>query len=147
MILDLLLQQPLFFIAWLLAILFALTVHEFSHAYVANLLGDDTAKQFGRLSLNPLAHLDLLGFLLLLFIGFGWAKPVPFNPNNLKNQRWGQALIGLAGPFSNFLSIIIFGSLLKFSVTTIGLGSQNLLFFFLLMLVQLNAVLLIFNLI
>jgi len=147
MIISLLAQQPLAFVAWILAILFALTIHEFAHAYSAYLLGDNTAKQMGRLTLNPMSHIDPMGFMLLLFVGFGWAKPVPFNPYNLKNQRWGPAIVGLAGPFSNLLSVVVFGIVLKFLVMPLGVLPSNLLFQFLLLLIFLNIVLLLFNLI
>ncbi len=84
-------------------ILFALTVHEFCHAWVANMLGDDTAKRQGRLTLNPIAHLDVLGTILMFVVGFGWARPVPINPLNFKNPRKGMLLVALAGPVSNLI--------------------------------------------
>ncbi len=98
-------------------------LHEFSHAWMAYYLGDDTAKRAGRLTLNPLPHLDMFGtifmpiFLFLITGGsfiFAYAKPVPYNPYNLRNQRTGPALVGLAGPVSNLLVAIIFGTLLRF---------------------------------
>ena len=85
-------------------LLFALTFHEFAHAWTAYRLGDPTAKQLGRLTLNPLVHLDPIGTFLLLFAHFGWAKPVPYNPLYLKgNRRRGVLLIALSGPLSNFI--------------------------------------------
>lgn len=84
-------------------ILFSLSLHELSHGYAAYRLGDDTAKAYGRLTLNPLAHVDLLGTLAMLFFGFGWAKPVPVNFGNLKYKKTGTFLVAAAGPFSNFL--------------------------------------------
>lgn len=90
----------------------AFPVHEFSHAFAAHLMGDDTAKEQGRMTVNPLKHLDLWGTLLMLFAGFGWAKPVPINPNNFKNRKVGMALSSLAGPLSNlvmaYISIILY---------------------------------------
>ena len=90
----------------------AFPVHEFSHAFAAHLMGDDTAKEQGRMTVNPLKHLDLWGTLLMLFAGFGWAKPVPINPNNFKNRKAGMALSSLAGPLSNlvmaYISIILY---------------------------------------
>ncbi|MFH0919942.1 MAG: site-2 protease family protein [Fibrobacterota bacterium] len=83
------------------AILIALTVHELAHGFTAKRLGDDTAARMGRLSLNPLAHLDLFGTLMLLFGPFGWAKPVPVNPMNLNNPRKDMIWVALAGPLSN----------------------------------------------
>ena len=84
-------------------LLLALTFHEFAHGYAAYLMGDNTAKYDGRLSLNPMHHMDLVGTLCLLFFRFGWAKPVPINPNNFKDRKWGTILVSLAGPFANFL--------------------------------------------
>ncbi len=93
------------------AILIAIVLHELSHAYVSYRLGDPTPKQTGRLSLNPIRHLDPLGSLMLLFVGFGWAKPVQINPNYYKNRKAGTVLVSLAGPFANFILALI-GSLL-----------------------------------
>lgn len=83
--------------------LLALTVHEFAHGLVSEKLGDPTPRYQGRLSLNPLAHLDLFGTLLMIFTGFGWAKPVQINPNYYKNRTKGMALVAAAGPLANFL--------------------------------------------
>lgn len=90
------------------AILICLTVHEFSHGFVAYKLGDVTAKQAGRLSLNPLRHIDPIGFLCLIFFRFGWAKPVPVSFGYLKNPKRDMAIIAAAGPVSNFLLGFIF---------------------------------------
>ena len=90
------------------AAVIGLTVHEFAHAYTAYRLGDNTAKDDGRLTLNPLKHIDWLGFFLIIIAGFGWAKPVSFNPNNLKNKHRGEILISIAGPISNFVIAILF---------------------------------------
>jgi Zn-dependent protease len=95
------------FIVLIFAFLSAITVHEFSHAWIAYLLGDDTAKRFGRLTLNPLAHIDLFGLLFLLFFRIGWAKPVPMNANNFARPRLYAVLAGLAGPFSNFIFALL----------------------------------------
>jgi Zn-dependent protease len=88
--------------------LISFPVHECSHAFAAHKLGDDTAKEMGRMTLNPFKHLDLFGTLLMLFAGFGWAKPVPINPNNFKNRKLGFALSSLAGPVSNILLAYLF---------------------------------------
>src|SRR3989338_472750 len=107
MLLGLLVQQPIFFALWLFATLTALTVHEFSHALVATLLGDTTAKDQGRLSLNPFTHIDWMGLLLLVTVGVGWGKPVPFNPLYLRYSRVGPALVGLAGPAANLILALL----------------------------------------
>lgn len=102
-----------FIIPTLIAIVFAISIHEFLHAYIADRLGDSTPAYQGRLTLNPLAHFDPLGTLLIVFsilsgFGIGWGKPVQFNPWNLKNPRRDAALISLAGPASNFVQALIF---------------------------------------
>jgi len=89
-------------------IILGLTVHEFFHAFCAYKLGDNTARDQGRLTLNPIKHIDIIGFLFIIFAGFGWAKPVQFNPENLRHYRRDKALIAAAGPLSNFLLGIIF---------------------------------------
>lgn len=84
-------------------LLIAFPIHECAHALVAKWLGDDTAEKQGRITLNPIKHLDLFGTILMLFAGFGWAKPVPINPNNFKKRKLGMALSSLAGPVSNLI--------------------------------------------
>jgi Zn-dependent protease len=91
------------------AILFGLTIHEFMHGYVAYKLGDPTAKLAGRLTLNPLSHLDLIGTISLFLFRIGWAKPVPINPYNFSDIKKGVILTSLAGPLTNFLSALFFG--------------------------------------
>jgi len=147
MIISLLFENPIMFFAWAVAIVIAITVHEFAHALAGTLLGDSTAKLQGRLTLNPISHLDLWGTLLLLVVGFGWGKPVPFNPYNLKNPKVGAAIIAMAGPFSNLVMIVVFGLLLKFIYPLTGLGEANALFQFLYTLVLINAILMAFNII
>lgn len=99
---------------WIIALLVAITIHEFSHAFAAERLGDPTPRLMGRLTLNPLAHLDPLGTLFLLIARFGWGKPVQFDPFNLKDPRRDSALISLAGPTSNFLLALILALILRF---------------------------------
>ena len=142
---SILLQNPLLFLVWLVAFLVALSVHEFCHALVATRLGDPTAERMGRLTLNPAAHIDPLGLFAVIFIGFGWGKPVPFNPYNLKWPKWGPVLIAAAGPGSNFVMAII-SALLLVHLAPI-LSPDNLLLQFLVICVQLNIALMIFNLI
>lgn len=106
--LDLLFSNPMFFLVLLgtvsISLVIAITFHEFSHAFVADRLGDATARRLGRLSLNPLAHLDPVGTLMLFLVGFGWGKPVPVNPYSLRVRgRAGMALVALAGPLANLI--------------------------------------------
>ena len=89
------------------AIVLCLSVHEAAHGAAAYLLGDRTARNAGRVTLSPLAHIDPMGFVCLLLFGFGWARPVPVNISNFKNRRWGMALTALAGPLSNFVTAFI----------------------------------------
>jgi len=99
------------------SLLIAITVHEFSHALMANRLGDPTAKRMGRLSLNPIKHLDPLGTLMLLLVGFGWGKPVPINPNYFRmNPRRGMAISAFAGPLSNFALAAVLGVFIRTGV-------------------------------
>lgn len=142
---SLLFSQPLIFVAWTLAFLLALSVHEFAHALVGSLLGDQTAKRLGRLTLNPVAHIDPLGLFAVLMIGFGWGKPVPFNPYNLKWPKWGPVAIAFAGPLSNLLLAII--AIVFMSMIGPDLGRGNLLVIFLGVFAQLNVMLMAFNLI
>lgn len=95
------------------AILFALTVHEYAHGWVAERLGDPTARQAGRLTFNPLAHLDPIGTLMLFLVHFGWAKPVPVDPYNLRNPKRDMMWIALAGPVANILLAALCGQVLK----------------------------------
>ena len=113
MMLSLLNEQPILFLAWLLAIFYGITVHEFAHAWAASWQGDDTAKSLGRLTLNPLSHIDIFGLLMLVLAGFGWGKPVPVNKSNLKNGKVSDNLVSLAGIFTNLVSLVIFGIILK----------------------------------
>lgn len=140
-------SNPLFFIVWAVAIIIALTVHEFSHALVANKLGDQTAERMGRLTLNPLAHLDPVGFLMLVVAGFGWGRPVPFNPYNLRAGRLGPVLVAFGGPLANLILFFVSGALLRALVTTTSFGGGNLLVVFLYLLMLINGVLFVFNLI
>jgi Zn-dependent protease len=94
-------------------LLLAITFHEFFHGYIALRMGDPTAKDAGRLSFNPLRHIDPIGFIALILFKFGWARPVPITPANFYNYRQGMLLTSLAGPFSNFLLAVPFGVLLR----------------------------------
>lgn len=105
--LSALLQDPLSILFSLPAIIIGLTVHEWAHAFVADKLGDPTAKNLGRMTLNPLAHLDPIGILMLLLVGFGWARPVPVNTRNFKNFRRDDILVSLAGITMNLITAFI----------------------------------------
>ena len=129
------------------SLLIAFTVHEFAHAFVAYKFGDSTAQKEGRLTLNPVAHIDPLGTLLILIVGFGWARPVPVNRFYFKKPRLAGVLVSFAGPFSNFL-IATVGYLILYGLYAAGL-EPNIPFFvvdFLEMLIHLNIVLFVFNL-
>lgn len=97
----------LIIVAFMISAMFAITFHEVSHGYVAKLNGDDTAKMMGRLTFNPVKHFDLLGFLMFIVVGFGWAKPVPINPNNFKNYKKGVITVSLAGVFANLIACFV----------------------------------------
>lgn len=147
MFLNLLLGSPAIAIAWLSAIAFTLTIHEFSHALVAKLRGDKTAEYEGRLTLNPLAHVDPTGLILLLLFGFGWAKPVPYNPYNLKDPKWDAVKVALAGPGSNLVMALVSGVAFRVLVGGGIIAPLNLLSIFLFLSVLLNLFLMLFNII
>ncbi len=114
------------FVFQIAVLIISVVVHEVSHGYAAYKLGDPTAKYQGRLSINPLKHLDPFGSVILPLLlaisnsGFiiGWAKPVPVNPYNLRNQRWGEAIVAAAGPLSNILIALVFGLFIRFAMST-----------------------------
>lgn len=105
--------DPLGIAITLAAVLVAATFHEFAHAFVADRLGDPTPRTLGRLSLNPLVHLDLLGTLFFVVFGFGWARPVPVNPRHFADPRRGMLQVALAGPLANITLAFVVGALLK----------------------------------
>jgi Zn-dependent protease len=127
------------------ALLIAITIHEFAHARMAYHFGDATAKHQGRMNLNPISHLDPIGTLMILLVGFGWAKPVPINPFNFNRYRTGLRWVSFAGPMVNFIfgffSLLILTLLVSYGLTG-GLFLQ-----FIVVLMQLNILLAIFNLI
>ncbi len=134
------------YIISILAFIIALTFHEFCHAFTAYLLGDSTAKRMGRLTLNPLAHIDPLGLLFLILIRFGWAKPVPFNANNFSYPRFYSVLVGLAGPFSNILLAIVSMICLHHVPTFLSVHAAVIYKTFLQAVVWINVMLGVFNL-
>ncbi len=142
-------------VAFLFAMVIAFTMHEYAHGIVAYWNGDNTAKSMGRLTLNPLKHMDFLGTLLLIFVGFGWAKPVPINPNNFDKPRRGIFTVSIAGvtmnlivAIINFILLLIAGSIANaVGVTTnIGYIFYNLFFYFFLYGIVINLTLMAFNL-
>lgn len=122
----------------------AFPIHECAHAYAAHKMGDDTAKDMGRMTINPIKHLDLWGTVLMLFAGFGWAKPVPINPNNFKNRKVGMALSSLAGPVSNL--VLAYISIILYKISCIIFGWNSFLTDVFLYGVFLNVGLAVFNL-
>lgn len=127
-------------------LLLALTFHEFSHAYVANRLGDPTAQLMGRLTMNPLVHLDLLGTAMLFIAHFGWAKPVPVNPVNFKNPKRDLLWVSLAGPASNLFLAFLFGIGMRMIGTGNVFGSTNAVAMMLWYGLYINIILAFFNL-
>jgi Zn-dependent protease len=140
-------DEPQVFVAFVIAVIVGITFHEFSHAAVATMQGDQTARSQGRLTLNPLSHLDPLGSIALVLAGFGWGRPVPFSPTQLRNRRIGAAMVGLAGPAANFVlalvAVIGLRIIYPSAVTAFDVDFSVIL---LDMLVTLNVVLGVFNL-
>jgi Zn-dependent protease len=129
-----------------LVLLVALPFHEFSHALAAYRLGDGTAKLLGRLTLNPLAHLEPIGAILILLVGFGWAKPTPYNPYNLRGGHYGEAIVSVAGPLSNLVLAAAAALPFRYILATdmdVPFFALQILHFF----VYINVLLAIFNLI
>jgi Zn-dependent protease len=142
-------------IFYIVVLIMSVVVHEVAHGYTAYLLGDNTAKNSGRLTLNPLKHLDLFGSvilpLLLVFMnaGFviGWAKPVPYNPNNLRDIKKGTFLVSIAGILANLTIAIFFGLVIRFAPSLIGTSLPSSFYDITKIIVLLNLVLALFNLI
>ena len=125
--------------------MFALSFHEFAHAWMAEKCGDSTAARMGRLTLNPMAHLDMMGSLMILFVGFGWAKPVPVDGRNLRNPRTDMMKVAAAGPVSNLLLAMVAGMVFRFMNGT-GLLTDSI-FILLIYFTRINIALAVFNLI
>jgi Zn-dependent protease len=140
-------DDPLQFVVFLIAVIAAIAFHEFSHAAVATLQGDNTARSQGRLTLNPITHLDPLGSIAIVLAGFGWGRPVPVTPSNLRNRRFGGIMVGLAGPVSNFAlalaAVVAVRLAYPFADTTFDVPFSLRL---LSMLVTMNVILGVFNL-
>lgn len=134
----------------ILTLVIAFTVHEFSHAFVADRLGDNTPRSQGRLTLNPIAHLDLMGSIMLLVAGFGWAKPVPINPYAVnRRSSAGVMWVSLAGPASNLVMALLAAVPLHFNWVPFSYGTDLIpsLYYFLYEFLTINLVLMLFNLI
>lgn len=140
-------QQYALFILIIVALVISLTFHEFGHAASAKYFGDDTAQRLGRLNINPLAHIDPMGLLMVVLVGFGYAKPVPTNPRNF-NSKWAMPLIAAAGPAMNLLLAFI-----TINIFILGIKSGNEWFsspgpeYFFILLARINLLLMLFNLI
>ncbi len=140
-------QNPLQLLYALPAILIGLTVHEWAHAYAAYRLGDPTARNLGRMTLNPLAHIDPFGFIMLLLIGFGWAKPVPINPRNFKNYKRDDIIVSLAGIAMNLVTAFFFTFIYVAGVLKWGLGTNTAFVSIFGSIITINLALAVFNLI
>jgi Zn-dependent protease len=129
-------------------IILGLTIHEYFHAYIAHRCGDNTSKDQGRVTLNPLKHIDPLGFILLIVVGFGWAKPVNFTESNLRNPKTDVIKIALAGPLSNALLAMLLSVIFSLLLSS-GIFSSSSQFGYNLLLyaIQINWILFVFNLI
>lgn len=138
--LSTLFSSPLLFLIYIIGLVLAISIHEYAHAVAADRLGDPTPRSQGRLTLDPRAHLDPLGTLALVFLGFGWGKPVMFDPYNLRNPRRDSALIALAGPISNLLLATVLSLILRFFPLDVLASLFSVLIF-------MNVMLAIFNLV
>ena len=118
-------EAVLFFLISVCVYFISLSVHEFAHAFMAVKMGDPTPKLLGRMTLNPLKHLDMSGFFCFMFLGIGWAKPVPVNPLNYKKYKTGTRVVALAGVVSNLLLGLIAAVLYAILLTTVGTGTTN----------------------
>jgi len=137
--------QVVLFAVLLVAIVFSLTLHEFGHALAGTALGDDTAKRSGRLSLNPFDHIDPMGLLMVVFVGFGYARPVPFNPRRVPHG-WGSAVVAAAGPAMNLLLAVVAVNLLVLARQSTSFDISPLGMQFLMISAQINLLLMLFNL-
>jgi len=142
MLFNLLSAGPIIFFIFAIGLVIAITIHEFAHAWMADHLGDPTPRVQGRVTLNPLAHLDPMGTIALLLVGFGWGKPVEFDPYNFKHRTRDSALVAFAGPASNLILAVILAVLIR----GFGLGDNVLGLAFVLIL-QINVSLAIFNMV
>lgn len=148
-ILYMFLNDPLYYLYLIPAFLIAFTVHEWAHAYAATILGDDTSRRLGRLTLNPIAHIDPLGALSLLLVGFGWGRPVPVNPRNFGHPRRDYAIVAFVGPLSNLILVGIFAVILKTALVLVpeeGGNIKDIVENFCAVSISINIILAVFNL-
>lgn len=142
-------MEILVFIVSLIILIMSVVIHELSHGYTAELLGDPTPRLQGRLTINPLRHLDLFGSIIVPIITsmagftFGWAKPIQWNPYNVKNKRWGELMIAIAGPGSNIIIALIFGVIIRIFGASLPESFIQISFY----VIAINIVLAVFNLI
>jgi Zn-dependent protease len=150
-LLPLLRDEPLVFVLLAIALIEAIAMHEFAHALAADLQGDRMPRAFGRLSLNPVKHLDPLGTLMLLLVGFGWGKPVEFRPQALSSKRFGGAIVALAGPMMNLVLALATAVVARLSGVdfrfVVFAGDPDPIALFLLLFFSINVLLAVFNLI
>ncbi|MEI7792002.1 MAG: site-2 protease family protein [Candidatus Berkelbacteria bacterium] len=139
-----LIQNPFIFLAYIVALIIGITVHEYAHAWMAHRCGDDTAKFEGRLTLNPLAHLDPLGTVMLFVVGFGWGKPVPINPNNM-NKKSDELKVAFAGIVTNLILAFILAIPIRIALMQGILIESSAVLSFLNIIVDLNIILAVFN--
>ncbi|MCK5536646.1 MAG: site-2 protease family protein [Bacteroidales bacterium] len=138
----------------IIVLIYSAIIHEYMHGWMAERLGDDTAKNEGRLTLNPIPHIDINGSIILpailIMSGapflFGWAKPVPYNPNNLRDKIYGGAKVALAGPLANLIMALFFGMVLRAIFIFEPVFINQIMITFLVIIVQINLLLMVFNL-
>jgi Zn-dependent protease len=140
-----LIQNPFIFLAYIVALIVGITVHEYAHAWMAHRCGDNTAKFEGRLTLNPLAHLDPLGTIMLFLVGFGWGKPVPINPNNM-DKKSDELKVAFAGIVTNLILALILAIPIRIALMQGVLIESSAVLSFLNIIIDLNIILAVFNL-
>jgi len=140
-----LIQNPFIFLAYIVALIIGITVHEYAHAWMAHRCGDNTAKFEGRLTLNPLAHLDPMGTVMLFLVGFGWGKPVPINPNNM-DKKSDELKVAFAGIVTNILLALVLAIPIRIALMQGVLIESSAVLSFLNIIIDLNIILAVFNL-
>jgi len=144
MLLDTLFTNPAIFLVTAIALVLSIGIHEFAHVLSAYLQGDSTGQRMGRLTINPINHIEPWGMVAMLLAGIGWGRPAPFNPANLRFRRWGTFLVAIAGPLANVVFVVLFGY--AAILLQPSFGSTNLMIIFFSTMAVLNASLAVFNL-